>query len=408
MSTSRHDPTTDVPVSTGRPPRARDAVERISPHLIRKLADGAGSDPDVIRLWFGEGREPTPRFIREACERALREGRTFYTPNFGIDELRAEISAYHGRLGRRPVEADRTVVTSAGVSALALVAQCLVDPGDRVVVVSPVWPNAYESVRVLGGSLTHVPLRMRDGAWRLDVDELLAAVDSDTRMLLVNSPSNPTGWTMTGAQQAAVLDHCRRTGTWLVADEVYERLYYGPTRPGLPVAAPSFLDLGTEDDRLIVVNSFSKAWAMTGWRLGWMVVPRGLTPALAKLIEFNMSCATTFVQYGGIAAVRHGEPFIAEQLAGLRARRDTVVPRIAALPGVRTAMPDGAFYALFDVAGASDSFALAERILGATGVGLAPGAAFGPAGEGYLRMCLAAPEDELLGAIDRLAAFFGR
>jgi len=388
------------------PTRARSGVEEISPHLIRRLAESVSTLPpdlDVLRLWYGEGLDPTPEFIREACERALRDGQTFYTPNFGIDELRAEIAAYCGRLGRRPVDPSRVVVTSAGVSALALVNQCLVDPGDHVVAVSPVWPNAFEGARVMGARVQHLPLRLDGEAWRLDLDELFAAVGPDTRVLLLNSPSNPTGWTMTSAEQQAVLDHCRRTGTWVVADEVYERLYYGPA-----TAAPSFLDVAEPGDRLVVCNSFSKAWAMTGWRLGWMVVPPGLLPALAKIVEFNVSCATTFVQYGGIAALRDGEPFVARQVATYQAHRDAVVPRLAALPGVRVVPSDGAFYAFFGVEGQTDSVALADRLLRETGVGLAPGAAFGPTGEGYLRMCIAAPEEQLIEAVDRVAAFLSR
>lgn len=390
------------------PTRARGRVEEISPHLIRRLAESVAALPpgtDVLPLWYGEGLDPTPEFIRAACERALRAGETFYTPNFGIDELRAEIAAYSGRLGRRTVDPRRVVVTSAGVSALALVNQCLVDPGSDVVAVSPVWPNAFEGARVMGGAVTHVPLRLAGGAWRLDLDELFAAVGPGTRLLLLNSPNNPTGWTMTGEEQRAVLEHCRRTGTWIISDEVYERLYYGEPRPGLPAAAPSFLDISEPDDRLIVCNSFSKAWAMTGWRLGWMVVPPDLLPALAKIVEFNVSCATTFVQYGGVAALRDGEEFVASQVATYRAHRDAVVPALAAVPGISVVPSDGAFYAFFSVGGETDSVSLADRLLRETGVGLAPGAAFGPMGEGYLRMCLAAPEPTLLDAVGRIAAF---
>lgn len=388
------------------PTEARSGVEEISPHLIRRLAETATALPpglDIVPLWYGEGLEPTPEFIREAAVRALYDGQTFYTPNFGIPELRAEIAAYCGRLGR-PVDASRVIVTSAGVSALALINQCLIDPGDHVVAVSPVWPNAFEGARVMGGRVQHVPIRLDDEAWRLDLDELFAAVGPQTRVLLINSPSNPTGWTMTSEEQRAVLEHCRRTGTWIVADEVYERLYY---RADGRTAAPSFLDIGAPDDRLVVCNSFSKAWAMTGWRLGWMVVPPGLLPALAKIVEFNVSCATTFVQYGGIAALRDGEPFVARQVATFKGNRDAVVPRLAALPGVRAVPSDGAFYAFFAVDGETDSVALADRLLRATGVGLAPGAAFGPTGEGYLRMCLAAPQEHLIEAVDRVAAFLG-
>lgn len=406
------------------PTEARSGVEEISPHLIRRLAESAATLPpdlEIIKLWYGEGLEPTPQFIRDAAVRALSDGQTFYTPNFGIPELRAEIAAYCGRLGH-PVDPSRVIVTSAGVSALALVNQCLIDPGDHVVAVSPVWPNAYEGARVMGGRVQHVPIRLDDGgtsrgptggphdggegrggAWRLDLDELFAAVGPQTRVLLINSPSNPTGWTMTPDEQRAVLEHCRRTGTWVVADEVYERLYYGPGR----TAAPSFLDICAPDDRLVVCNSFSKAWAMTGWRLGWMVVPPGLLPALAKIVEFNVSCATTFVQYGGIAALRDGEPFVARQVATYKANRDAVVPRLAALPGVRVVPSDGAFYTFFAVDAETDSVALADRLLRETGVGLAPGAAFGPYGEGYLRMCLAAPQERLIEAVDRVAAFLG-
>jgi aspartate/methionine/tyrosine aminotransferase len=275
-------------------------------------------------------------------------------------------------------------VTSSGVSALMLAMQALVGAGDEVVAVVPVWPNLTAQPAILGAHVVRFPLRpSQGGAWRLDVDALKDAVTERTRVLLVNSPNNPTGWTLTRAEQETLLAHCRSTGTWIVADEVYERIFFGGA-----ACAPSFLDIADADDRLVVVHSFSKSFLMTGWRLGWLVLPTGKAPALAKLIEFNTSCAPVFVQRAGLAALAHADSSVPGLVERLKACRDTLLPRLHALPGVQVATPPGGLYAFFRAPGSDDSLAFAKRLVEAVGVGLAPGAAFGPEGEGWLALVL--------------------
>jgi aspartate/methionine/tyrosine aminotransferase len=269
--------------------------------------------------------------------------------------------------------------------------QALVGPGDEVVAVVPVWPNLTAQPAILGATVTRFALRAdADGSWHLDVEALQRVVTERTRVLLVNSPNNPTGWTLTRAEQEALLAHCRRTGTWIVADEVYERMYFDAA------CAPSFLDLADPDDRLIVVHSFSKSFLMTGWRLGWLVVPSALTPSLTKLIEFNTSCAPVFVQRAGLAALAGAASFVPDLVERVRACRDTLVPQLQALPGVVVTLPAGGLYAFFRAPGSADSLAFAKELVTSAGLGLAPGAAFGPEGEGWLRWCFASRDPERL------------
>jgi aspartate/methionine/tyrosine aminotransferase len=283
-----------------------------------------------------------------------------------------------------------------------LAMQTLVGAGDEVVAVVPVWPNLTAQPEILGAHVTRVPLRPVAGAWQLDLDELLAAVTPDTRVLLVNAPNNPTGWTLTRAEQQAVLAHCRRTGTWIVAAEVYERLYFEGDR----ALAPGFLDVADPDDRLIVIHSFSKSFLMTGWRLGWMVLPAAITESVGKLIEFNTSCAPVFVQRAGLAALAEADAFVPGLVARLKGCRDTLLPLLTALPRVTVAPPAGGLYAFLQIDGHVDSLALAKRLVVEAGLGLAPGVAFGPEAEGWLRWCFASRDPaRLVDGVGRLERF---
>jgi aspartate/methionine/tyrosine aminotransferase len=260
------------------------------------------------------------------------------------------------------------------------------------VAVVPVWPNLTAQPAIMGANVVRVPLAPRDGAWRLDLQRLLDAVTPATRMLVVNAPNNPTGWTLARAEQQAILEHCRRTGTWIVADEVYERLWYGDE-----ACAPSFLDIAADDDRLVVVHSFSKSFLMTGWRLGWMVLPGTHLDAMGKLIEFNTSCAPVFVQRGGLAGLRDAASSVPGLAARMRACRDRLVGGLQRLPGVEVASPLGGMYAFFRVPGASDdSLAFAKRLVTDHGLGLAPGVAFGDEAQGWLRWCFASRDPQRL------------
>ncbi len=379
-------------------PAARPAVQSLRGSKIREVANAGFGDPDVLPFWFGEPDEVTPDFIREAAIEALRAGDTFYTHNLGIAPLREALAAYVSRL-HRPVDVERIVVTNSGMSALMLATQAIIGPGDRVVEVTPLWPNLVEIPKILGASVECVPLDFGARGWTLDLDRLLAALTPGTRALYVNSPNNPTGWTIDRAAQQSILDHCRRHGIWIVADDAYERLFYGVPAAA---AAPSFLDLAAPDDRLISTNTFSKNWLMTGWRLGWLVAPPALVPGIGKLIEYNTSCAQGFVQRAGIAAVTQGEPVVARFAARLRSARDFLVGRLRKLPGIEAHSPPGAMYAFFRVDGVTDSLAFCKRLVAEAKLGLAPGAAFGPEGEGFVRWCFAASEARLADGVARL------
>ncbi|MBI5257362.1 MAG: pyridoxal phosphate-dependent aminotransferase [Burkholderiales bacterium] len=362
----------------------RELIARLEGSKIREVAnEGLGRD-DVLPFWFGESDEPTPSHIVQAAAASLARGETFYAHNLGLPELREALRGYSAALHRDPGP-ERIAVTSSGVTALMVAMQLLVDAGDEVVVVTPVWPNLPAQPSVLGARVRRVPLAPdARGAWRLDLQHLLDTVTPQTRVLLVNAPNNPTGWTLSRAEQQAMLEHCRRTGTWIVADEVYERVWFG-TGP----SAPSFQDIASPQDRLVVVNSFSKSFLMTGWRLGWMVLPQGQLDAVGKLIEFNSSCAPVFVQRGGLAALAGAERSVPTLVAHLQHCRDVLCAALAELPGVRVAVPEGGLYAFLQVPGCVDSLAFAKHLVARHGLGLAPGAAFGQEGEGWLRWCFA-------------------
>ena len=388
----------------------RPLIESLPASRIREVANAGIGRTDVLKFWFGEGDQVTPAFIREAAKVALDAGQTFYNHNLGIAELREELAAYANRLhGPAPaVTADRVAVTSAGVHALSLIDQTLINPGDRVAIVTPVWPNLTAMPRIMSADVARVPLTCRGGAWSLDLQQLLDAARPGTRMVLVNAPNNPTGWTMPRGDWIALLAHCRRHGIWLVSDDAYERIVFDPalTSNG---HAPSVLDLVDADDRYISANTFSKSWTMTGWRLGWLVAPRAFITQVGKVIEFNTSCAPPFVQQAGLVAVREGERLVADTVARLRVSRDLLVRALGALPGVEVAPPPGAMYLFFRIAGFSDdSLACAKRLVAEAGLGIAPGVAFGPEGEGYLRWCFAASDALLLQGAERLREFLKR
>jgi aspartate/methionine/tyrosine aminotransferase len=400
----------------------RPTIAQLPGSKIREVANAGLGRPDVLPFWFGESDEVTPLAVRQAAADALLRGETFYSHNLGLAELREALRHYTAGLHGDPGP-DRIAVTSSGVTALMTAMQLLLDAGDEVVVVVPVWPNLPAQPAILGARVRRVALAPdATGAWRLDLDRLIAAVTPQTRLLLLNAPNNPTGWTLTRAEQQALLDHCRRTGTWIVADEVYDRVWFGaaastlaaaasPPDGGSPagagparaLAAPSFLDIASPDDRLVVVHSFSKSFLMTGWRLGWLVLPRGQLDAVGKLIEFNSSCAPVFVQRGGLAALAMADDFVPGLIARLKAGRDALCPALAALPGVQVATPMGGMYAFFRVPGAADSLAFAKRLVVEHGLGLAPGAAFGDEGEGWLRWCFASQDTARLAlGVERL------
>ncbi len=378
--------------------------DRFSPSLVRAVANAAMGREDVLPFWFGESDQPTPSFIREAAIQSLRAGETFYAENLGRPFLREALSTYLTDLHRCSIPTERIAVTASGNSALMLASQLLLTPGDRVVTVTPLWPNAVEIPKIMGGQVTCVSLEVRDGQWALPLEKLLQALTPDTRMLVLNSPNNPTGWTIQRAEQRAILEHCRRRGIWILADDVYERLIFSD---GMR-SAPSFLTMADERDRLIVVNSFSKAWTMTGWRVGWMVAPPEVLPDLASLLEYNVSCVSDFSQRAGAIALEQGEPYVLKMRAELAQTKTKLTTALRPLPRLEVPEAAGAMYLFLRVAGEEDSLRLATRLIEEVGLGLAPGRAFGPEGEGWLRWCYAAEWKKNESGIERLSRFLSR
>jgi len=385
------------------PAPVRNLIGELPTSPIGDVAALGRGNPEVIPLWFGEGDLTTPAFINEAATAALKAGHTFYTWQRGIPELRAALAKYTSNLYGIDCKSDRITVTGSGMQAIVLACQAIVGPGDNAVLVSPVWPNIVSSVEAMGGEARQVTLTSHaNGSWSLDLDKIFAAVDERTRLIFVNSPSNPTGWMMPSDQQAALLDFCRRKKIWLMADEVYARLVYDRN------AAPSFLEHAGPTDPLIVVQSFSKPWAMTGWRLGWMTSPHEFGELIAKVIQYNISGSPAFLQYGALAAIEHGEEFLKTMVDRCRAGRDIVIQRLAANPKVRVARPEAAFYAFFAVEGMTDSLKFASRLVTEAKVGVAPGIAFGNGGEGFLRLCFASAPERLSRAMDRVESLIGK
>ena len=373
------------------------AIENLEGSLIREVAESNIGREDVIPLWFGEPSSATPKFIKKAAISSLNDDQVFYAQNRGIPQLRETLADYVSRLHNKPIGIDTLTVTASGMNAIMLVSQALINQNDNMVVVGPVWPNCCQTIQVMGGEARQVALHPdNNGHWQLDMDELFSLCDAKTRAIFINSPGNPTGWVMNESEQRSLLSECKRRGTYVVADEVYIRLFYDGKK------APSFLDFSEIDDPLIVINSFSKSWSMTGWRLGWLTHPPELGDVFSKLNEFNIASPTTFVQHAGIVAIREGEKFITQMVEDYRHNRDLVFQRLAALPKVKMSRPEAAFYAFFSIDGMTDSLEYAKHLIDTTGVGLAPGLAFGPAGEGWLRLCFAANQDILSQALDRL------
>ena len=377
----------------------RQAILDLAQSRIREVANAGLGRTDLLAFWFGESDEVTPEPIRQAAIASLQMGETFYSHNLGLPELRQAVAHYmtqrHG-----PIELDRLAITSGGVNALMLATQSLVDAGDEVVAVTPVWPNLTAQAAIMGARLCCVPLQAHNGQWQLDIEALLVAVTANTKLLIVNAPNNPTGWTLTRQEQQRILDHCRRTGTWILADEVYERLYFDASANG---CAPSFLDLAVADDRLVVVHSFSKSFLMTGWRLGWLVMPPSMTAQMGKLIEFNTSCVSVFTQRAGIAALENTDSITPAVVAHLKLCRDTLLPLLQTLPGLEVSAARGGMYAFFKLDRHTDSLQTAKRLVAEAGLGLAPGEAFAPESKGWLRWCFASRDPQrLVQGVDRL------
>lgn len=380
----------------------RHEVEQLRQNGITKVAFSRFDDTRVIPLWFGEGDRVTPRFIRDAAKQALDDGHTFYVHTRGLPELREAVKAYLDRLYGLDIHPDRITVPGAAMLGVTMAAQTALSTGDHGLIVSPAWPNIDAVFRVTGAEIGQVPQRLAAGGWQLDLGELFAAVKPNTRAIYINSPCNPTGWIMPGQEQKQLLEFCRAHDILLISDEVYHRTLYDRD------CAPSFLEVADERDPLVVINGFSKAFAMTGWRLGWMVTP--LQPAVpwSALSECCNTGATVFAQYGGIAALERGESVVRQLREHYRAGRAIADEALRGHEVIDYHSPEGAFYAFPRIRGLTDSLAFAQQLLHEEDVGLAPGYTFGAGFESHVRLCFARSHEQLAEGLTRLLRFVER
>ena len=392
------------PNSLSETTRNRNAFEGIRAQIrdlrtdnIAVLAKRARELGGVIPLWFGEGDVVTPAFIRDAAKKALDDGQTFYIPNMrGLPALNEALSDYQTHWHGRPISIERTTVAPGGMQALYIALELLVDVGTNVVYVAPQWPNIHNAIHLIGGEPRAVSLDF-DTDWRLDLDKLFARCDARTRAIFLSTPANPTGWTATRDEMQALLDFSRRTGIWIISDEVYARLYFDGD------IAPSILQVAEDGDRVIAINSFSKAWAMTGWRVGWLTHPSAIADQLGAMTQYVNSGTSAMIQAGATAAIREGELLVAEIRARIKAGLDLAYEKLPQIPGViLPEKPRGGMYAFFALKGEADATAVCERILETARVGLAPGYHFGEASRPFLRMCTFRDTEQMRIALDRM------
>ncbi len=387
----------DTIMSTPKHYQFRSVLSGLSPNPGAEMLRYGWTKPGIISLAQGEGSMKTPDFIAEATYKALQDGKTFYAPVLGIQDLRQEISNYYSSVFNMNIPTSRIFATSSGTTAMHLALTSILDEGDEVVAVTPIWKNLLGAIELTQAVTVQVPLEHVDGkGWELDLDRLFDAVTSKTKAMLIVTPSNPTGWTMKAHEIQQVIEFARERGIWIIADEVYSRIVYDGVR------SPSFLDYSVPEDKLFVVNSFSKSYAMTGWRLGWLVGPAQSEDSVRDLALYDNMGPPTYAQYGAVAALRHGEPFIAEQLALWKSNLDLVMDRFNSNGKITMYRPPATFYAFFKTEGGEDDLALVKRLIDEANLSLAPGCAFGKCCAGWIRMCFAVSEQKLVESLDRL------
>jgi aspartate/methionine/tyrosine aminotransferase len=351
---------------------------------------------DILSLGMGESDVGTPDFISQAVEKALADGHTNYGPVLGRPELRQAIAKYHEDIYDVSLSEERIIVTSSGTSAIHLALTSVIDKGDEVVTVFPLWKNLLGALKLQQAIVKGVDLKVVPGGWKLDLDELFSAVSPNTRAIVINTPNNPTGWIMNEDEIRAVMEFARQRGIWVISDEVYGRMTYGKVR------APSFLDVSREDDRLFIVNSFSKNWSMTGWRLGWLIGPKEAESRIYDLVLYDNMGPPNFMQFGGIAALEGGENFIKEQKGLFQKNMDIVWDAFSGIGKIDAIKPESGFYAFFRVDGEEDCMKVTRQLIDDVALGLAPGCAFGRNFAGYIRMCFAVSDAKLSDALGRL------
>jgi aspartate/methionine/tyrosine aminotransferase len=386
------------------PSPIRPEIEQLNANGIGLVSALALGDPDVIALWFGESDLVTPAFIRDAAKKALDDGKTFYSNARGIPALRQAIADYHKRTVDADVALERITVPGAAMLAVIMALQSVVRTGDNIVVVSPVWPNIFQAAEICGAEVRFARLEedWAGGRWTLDLEKLFAACDARTKAIFIASPGNPTGWIMPQDEQRKVLAFARERGIAIISDEVYGTLIYDGAKH-----APSFLEIAEPDDAVFVINSFSKPWAMTGWRIGWLVHPAKLSQAMWMMSAANNTGATTFAQYGALAALSpEGDAFRGHMLELSRKGRDVVQRFVESQNRIRWIKPDGAFYGFLQVEGMTNSLGFASKLVHEARVGVAPGSAFAPprdkASDAYIRVCFAQDAKRIETGLERL------
>lgn len=380
----------------------RPEIENLEPSGIAKVALPRFTDPSVIPLWIGEGDMVTPAFIREAAKRAIDAGHTFYANTRGRAELRDAIKTYLDRVYDMNLNPDRISVPGSSMLGITLAAQMTLGHGRHALIVSPNWPNIEISVRATGADIGFVRQRMDNGRWHLNAEDIIGAVKKNTGAIYINSPCNPTGWIIAQDTLERLLAFCRDRNIVLISDEVYHRNVYDGE------VAPSLITLADDEDPVIIINGFSKAWAMTGWRLGWMVAPARYAKQIAVLSECFNTGAPSIVQFAGIAALENGEELIRTLRAQYAGGRDIVMNILGSHPRIELSQPEGAFYAFPRIRGIESSLAFAQGLLETSDVGVAPGYTFGPGNEEHIRLCFAQSHQRLTEALERFVAYVDR
>lgn len=364
---------------------------------IEAVANYGRDRAGLIPLWAGEGDMPTPDFISSAAARGLANGETFYTWQAGIPELRQALARYHKRHFGMDFAEDEFIVTIGGMQAITMALQVAVGAGDEALYLAPAWPNFAGAAVVAGVKPVPVLLDMADNGWSCDIEKIAAAITPRTKAIFVNTPSNPTGWTADRETLKAILDLARKNNLWIIADEIYALFHFGGHR------AASFMDIMDPEDKILFVNTFSKNWAMTGWRVGWLRSHPSLSRTFENLVQYSTSGVAQFMQRGAIAALDEGDDFIASQVERAQQARDIVCKVLGDTGKARFSVPPGAFYLFFSVDGMKDAEAAAFDIVDKAAVGVAPGTAFCAGGEGFLRLCFHRRLDQVEEASHRLA-----
>jgi len=385
----------------------RAAATNLDESDIVAIVNSAREKPGLIPLWVGEGDLPTPQFIIDAANESLANGETFYTWQRGIPDLRQALADYHEQIFALANNPERFFVTGSGMQAIQLTLQALVGEGDEVVMTTPCWPNIHAATQVAGGRPVHVELDFSSNGWSLDIDKLFDSVTERTAAIFINSPSNPTGWVADEPTLRQILSFARKRGLWIVADEVYSRFVYDEM--AYPKGrAPSFYDIMDEDDRVILVNTFSKNWAMTGWRAGWISASPEIGQVFENLIQYSTSGVPSFIQRAAVSALQKGEPFMEMQRQRAHENRDRLCGALSQTGRVRLAVPQGAFYLFFAIEGRRDTKSLALQIIEEANVGLSPGTGFYTGGSGFLRLCFMRNPQQIDEATERLVNWVER